>query len=86
MLGLRYLGLSGIEKKLVTLRRKRDKFMQDLIEQHRKAREKSASEEKNKTMIDVLLSLQETEPQYYTDEIIRGMMQVSSPFWPLFVK
>ncbi|KAM0973418.1 hypothetical protein ACFX2C_016750 [Malus domestica] len=27
-------------------------------------------------MVDVLLALQETEPEYYTDEIIRGMLQV----------
>ncbi|KAF2309737.1 hypothetical protein GH714_004871 [Hevea brasiliensis] len=27
-------------------------------------------------MIDVLLGLQENEPEYYTDDIIRGMMQV----------
>nr|GEX23479.1 isoflavone 2'-hydroxylase-like [Tanacetum cinerariifolium] len=29
----------------------------------------------SKTIIDVLLSLQETEPEYYTDEIIRGLIQ-----------
>lgn len=81
---LNYFGISGLEKKLVKLKRKREKFMQDLIEQHRKARERSSSGEKNKTMIDVLLSLQETEPEYYTDEIIRGMMQVSSLFLPCF--
>lgn len=31
---------------------------------------------KTKPMIDVLLSLQETEPETYNDEIIRGLMLV----------
>lgn len=70
-------GSGGLEKRLVVLQRKRDKFMQDLIEQHRKQQRDSGSAERiNKTMIDILLSLQEAEPEYYTDEIIRGMIQV----------
>lgn len=71
------LGLSGLEEKLVMLQRKRDKFMQDLIEQRRILRRNTSSDqERSKTMIDELLSLQESEPEYYTDEIIRGMIQV----------
>jgi cytochrome P450 len=61
------------------LQGKRDKFMQDLIEEHRRRRSDRdpAFEERGKTMINVLLSLQEAEPEYYTDEIIRGMTLVS---------
>ncbi|KAA8528481.1 hypothetical protein F0562_035836 [Nyssa sinensis] len=73
---LKWFGLNGIEKKLQVLQEKRDSFMQDLILEHRKMRSESSCEQRSKTMIDVLLSLQETEPEYYTDEIIRGMMQV----------
>ncbi|CAB4266257.1 unnamed protein product [Prunus armeniaca] len=73
---LNFLGVSGLEKKLVVLQRKRDKFMQDLIEEHRKKQSGSASEQRSKTMVEVLLSLQGNEPEYYTDEIIRGIMQV----------
>lgn len=75
---LKWVGLNKIEKRLAMLHRKRDNFVQDLIEEHRKSRTDSASEQRNKTMIDVLLALQEAEPEYYTDEIIRGMIQVSS--------
>jgi len=52
--------------------------MQDLIEEHRKEKksENYGDQQRTKTMIDVLLSLQENEPAYYTDEIIRGLMQV----------
>jgi cytochrome P450 len=74
---LKYVSANGLEKKLVILQKKRDKFMQDLIEEHRNVHSGSVSEQRSKTMVDVLLSLQGTEPEYYTDEIIRGMMQVS---------
>ncbi|KAJ9674284.1 hypothetical protein PVL29_023689 [Vitis rotundifolia] len=72
---LKWIGLNGIEKKLVILQGKRDGFMQNLIEEHRRMRS-SSCEGRSKTMLDVLLSLQETEPECYTDDIIRGMMQV----------
>ncbi|CAL5418075.1 unnamed protein product [Camellia sinensis] len=48
--------------------------MQDLIEENRRMMSDSASEWRSKTMIDVLLSLQQNEPQYYKDEITRGLM------------
>ncbi|KAM5565793.1 cytochrome P450 81Q32-like [Rosa sericea] len=73
---LNYVGVSKLEKKLLILQKKRDKFLQDLIVQHRQMQSDSASEQRSKTMVDVMLSLQGTEPEYYTDEIIRGMMHV----------
>lgn len=73
---VKHLGVSRLEKKLVKLQKKREKFMQDLIQEHRKMQSGSTSEQKSKTMVDVLLSLQGTEPEYYTDELIRGMMYV----------
>ena len=73
----KWVGLSGLEKRLVILQGKRDKFMQDLIEELRRTRDSSDFEGRTKTMTDVLLSLQEAEPESYTDEIIRGMMLVS---------
>ncbi|GMN35001.1 hypothetical protein TIFTF001_005028 [Ficus carica] len=68
----------GYEKSLIELQEKRDRFMQRLIEENRERASSesstSLSEENNKNMIQVLLFLQENEPDYYTDEIIRGMM------------
>jgi cytochrome P450 len=76
----KWVGSRGLEKRLVVLQGKRDKFMQDLIEEHRRRREGDpAFEERGKAMIEVLLSLQEAEPEYYSDEIIRGMTLVSFP-------
>lgn len=72
---LKWVGLSGTERKLVLLQRRRDGFMQKLIEERRRKRSGSC-EGGSGMMLDVLLSLQETEPECYTDELIRGMMQV----------
>ncbi|PQQ06202.1 cytochrome P450 81D11-like [Prunus yedoensis var. nudiflora] len=55
---LKYVGVTGLEKKLVILQKKRDKFTQDLIGEHRKMQSGSVSEQRSKTMVDVLLSLQ----------------------------
>ncbi|XP_050365905.1 cytochrome P450 81Q32-like [Argentina anserina] len=76
MPALKYVGANGLENKLLILQKKRDRFMQDLIEEHRKGQSGTVSKQRSKTMVEVLLSLQETEPEYYTDDIIRGLMQV----------
>ncbi|KAI8012840.1 40S ribosomal protein S10-2 [Camellia lanceoleosa] len=54
-----------------------DNCVQDLIEEHWRIRSQSecSDEQRNKTMIDVLLSLQDNELEYFKDELIRGMMQ-----------
>lgn len=72
---LKWTGLNKMERKLKILQEKRDKFMQELIEEHKTIRIGSNHHE-DSTMIDALLSLQESEPQYYTDEIIRGLTLV----------
>ncbi|KAF8023191.1 hypothetical protein BT93_F0635 [Corymbia citriodora subsp. variegata] len=74
---LKWLGVSRTEKKLVILQEKRDRFMQNLIDKHRTTRRLLTSEATtSRTMIDVLLSRQEAEPEYYTDGIIKGMIQI----------
>ncbi|KAJ8539529.1 hypothetical protein K7X08_013781 [Anisodus acutangulus] len=70
---LEWIGVNRLEDKVKLLKDKRDKFMQDLIEEHKNRKKGSSVEQKNNTMIDVLLSLQDSEPNYYTDEVIRGM-------------
>ncbi|XVF64146.1 hypothetical protein PTKIN_Ptkin09bG0144300 [Pterospermum kingtungense] len=63
-----------LEKKLIECQSKRDEFMQDLIEQHRKRMMNNCDAKRKKTMIEVLLSLQESEPEYYTDQMIRALV------------
>lgn len=67
------------EKSMMELQRERDGFMQSLIEEHKnqmKSGTCSTSKEGKKTLIEVLLKLQETEPEYYKDELVRGLMLV----------
>ena len=60
----------GFEKKVKTIGKRMDGFLQKLIDEHR-------SERQENTMIDHLLSLQESEPHYNTDKIIKGLILVS---------
>lgn len=79
---LRKMGLKGVEEKLMELQKKRDEFMQSLIDESwsgkgDKSPEAAAVEGgKRKTLIQVLLSLRETEPEYYKDETIKSLMLV----------
>ncbi|CAA3012143.1 cytochrome P450 81E8-like [Olea europaea subsp. europaea] len=66
---LRWIDYKGHEKNLARLSEKMDAFLQGLIEEHR--RNKNGN-----TMIDHLLSLQESQPEYYTDTIIKGIMTI----------
>ncbi|KAG5621342.1 hypothetical protein H5410_006560 [Solanum commersonii] len=54
---------------LTQLGEKLDEFLQDLIDEYRGV-------ENQNTMIDNLLSLQESQPDYYTDDIIKGIILV----------
>ncbi|XP_071911283.1 cytochrome P450 81Q32-like [Coffea arabica] len=75
---LRWVGYGGLEKGVISLHQKRDEFLQGLIDQTRKevAEDGSCSTERRKTIIQKLLSLQEAEPEYYTDEIVKGIIQL----------
>ena len=57
-------------KKLDRLNKRMDMFLQGLINEHRHDRERN-------TMINSFLTLQELQPEYYTDEIIKGQILVS---------
>ncbi|KAK9073406.1 hypothetical protein SSX86_007730 [Deinandra increscens subsp. villosa] len=67
---LQWIDFQGLEKRLLRLKKKSDSFTQKLIERCKSGR----SNEKGKAMkfIDAMLSLQESEPEYYTDDIIKG--------------
>lgn len=79
----RWIGSRGGAKIFDDFHRKMDKFMQDLIDESRGQDGGSFSAKQNSTFIQSLLSLQEAEPQYYTNEIIKGILMVS--ILPIFV-
>ncbi|KAJ9170623.1 hypothetical protein P3X46_018717 [Hevea brasiliensis] len=68
---LNWIDGGRFEKKLKRLGKRSDEFLQRLIDEHRGKKENLES---MNTMIDHLLSLQESEPEYYTDEIIKGLI------------
>ncbi|XVF71419.1 hypothetical protein PTKIN_Ptkin12aG0035700 [Pterospermum kingtungense] len=59
----------GYVKKMKKLGQSMDRFLQKLVDEQKNNRQQN-------NMIDHLLFLQESEPQYYTDEIIKGLMLV----------
>ena len=61
------------ERKVSRLAKRTDAFLQGLIDEHR-----SNKEEERNTMIDHLLSLQQSEPELYGDQIIKGIILVLS--------
>ncbi|XP_038971682.1 cytochrome P450 81Q32-like [Phoenix dactylifera] len=82
---LRLLDHGGVKRKLMRLQEKRDDFMQGLIDEHRrgdrcpvshKAVAGGGGEGRRKTIVDVLLSLQQGDPEYHTDEMIKALLVV----------
>ncbi|CBI33745.3 unnamed protein product, partial [Vitis vinifera] len=71
---LRWIGFGNHEKKLKKITRETKAILQGLIDEHRSGNDKGSVD--NNSMIDHLLSLQKTEPEYYTDDIIKGLVLV----------
>nr|XP_043635839.1 cytochrome P450 81Q32-like isoform X2 [Erigeron canadensis] len=73
---LRVFGMKGLEKRLLMLRKKRNVFFEKLIEQLRALKTGNNKQKEKKNMIEVLLSLQDSDPKYYTDEMITSFVLV----------
>ncbi|KAK8552007.1 hypothetical protein V6N13_120440 [Hibiscus sabdariffa] len=84
---LRWVDFRGLERKMKKFSNKLDKFLQSLLQEHKGMREEdlthrslgsSDSDAGNKgtksTLIDVMLTLQQTEPDFYTDETIKAVI------------
>ncbi|XP_028777202.1 cytochrome P450 81E8-like [Neltuma alba] len=67
---LRWFDYDHVEKRLKSFAKRCDGFMQGLIDEHRNSKQRA------NTMIDHLLSFQELQPEYYTDQIIKGLALV----------
>ncbi|OMP01903.1 Cytochrome P450 [Corchorus olitorius] len=70
---LQLVDYNGYIKKIKEIGKKTDELMQGMVDEHRR---KKGDSTLNNTMITHLLSLQESQPEYYTDEIIKGIIQV----------
>ncbi|KAK1441466.1 hypothetical protein QVD17_07375 [Tagetes erecta] len=72
----KWVGGRGLERKMVALGVKRSVFMQGLLEEHKRKMVVIKKKEDKSNLMEVLLKLQQTEPEYYTNEVIKGLMQV----------
>jgi len=79
---MRLLGVTKYKKKLMKLEKEIDELLQELVDERRSIIKRQTQKEKDqdekKTVLDVMLSLQETEAEYYTDQLIKGMILVRS--------
>ncbi|XP_042449203.1 cytochrome P450 81Q32-like [Zingiber officinale] len=71
----------GLEKRLMRLQRRRDEFWGKLIVLHRERRQSEdngdgVDGEGRETVMDVMLSLQNRDPERYTDDIIKRVMMM----------
>ncbi|KAK9987350.1 hypothetical protein SO802_032301 [Lithocarpus litseifolius] len=73
---LRWMDYGGVQKRLKNLSMTTDAFLQGLVDEHRR------KEEESSTMIDHLLSLHNSQLEYYTDQIIKGLILVSAVSTP----
>ncbi|XVF29628.1 hypothetical protein REPUB_Repub15cG0138500 [Reevesia pubescens] len=69
---LQWVDYKGYKKNVLRINREKDELLQGLVDENR--RKKCAFGSEN-TMINYLLSLQESQPNYYTDEILKGLLQ-----------
>ncbi|KAI8014844.1 Cytochrome P450 81Q32 [Camellia lanceoleosa] len=72
---LRWIDFGNLEKKMLAVQKKMDVFLQGLIDERRNGNKGSSdSIGGTKTMIDNMLELQVSEPEYYSDDIIKGII------------
>ncbi|GAU36829.1 hypothetical protein TSUD_320670 [Trifolium subterraneum] len=68
---LRFFDLDNLEKRCKRIAKRADAFLEGLIEEHRSGNHSS----NGNTMIDNLLKLGELQPEYYSNHIIKGLIQ-----------
>ncbi|KAG8387296.1 hypothetical protein BUALT_Bualt02G0006600 [Buddleja alternifolia] len=66
---LRWIDYGGFTKKMRSAAKEMDEFFQGLVDEHRL--------EKMNTMIGDLLAQQESQPRFYSDQIIKGFLMES---------
>ncbi|XP_027356532.1 isoflavone 2'-hydroxylase-like [Abrus precatorius] len=72
---LQWVDFQGVEKKMVKLMEKLDRFLQKLLDEQRRNRHvDEGNPQGNVTLIGVMLDLQQTEPQFYTHETVKAVI------------
>ncbi|XP_058221154.1 cytochrome P450 81C13-like isoform X1 [Rhododendron vialii] len=74
---LRWVDYQGVEKSMRAVQGKRDGFLQGLVDEFRRKREANCVDDyKSSTLIGTLLRLQESEPEFYTEDVIKSVILV----------
>ncbi|XP_065874586.1 cytochrome P450 81Q32-like [Euphorbia lathyris] len=78
---LQWIDYGGVEKKMKRLMKKMDGFLQKLIDEHRNDDVVDLSDlrdgKRKLSLVDVMLSLKKTQPEFYTDQTIKGVIQTT---------
>jgi hypothetical protein len=75
---MRWFDVFGVRNKILAVVSRRDAFMRRLINAERRRLGEGGGQGDKKSMIAVLLTLQKTEPDLYTDTMITALCAVSS--------
>ncbi|KAL6847299.1 hypothetical protein ACP4OV_023152 [Aristida adscensionis] len=68
--------LRGVDAALAGLQARRDAFVAGLIDARRRRRDAGGRDSEKRGVIDELLWLQDTDPEFYTDTVIKGIVLV----------
>ncbi|KAE8652315.1 cytochrome P450 81Q32 [Cucumis sativus] len=71
---MKWIGFGGYEKILAKSAIWADRFVQELVDEHRN--KKVLGREEQSSLLHRLLELQLSQPEYYTDQIIKGLVLV----------
>ncbi|XP_019450890.1 PREDICTED: isoflavone 2'-hydroxylase-like [Lupinus angustifolius] len=72
---LKLIDFKGMTKKMVKMMNKMDNFLQMLVDEHERNRAiTEVKDPKHMTLIDVMLDLRQTEPEFYTNETVKGVI------------
>jgi cytochrome P450 len=75
---LRWFDVFGVRNKILDAVGRRDAFLGRLIDGERRRLDAGGDESESKSMIAVLLTLQKSEPEVYTDTVITALCAVSA--------
>lgn len=76
---LKWIGYKGIEKKMDLTYVKRNEYLTRLLDEFRQEKSITTDDRakgKKTTLIETLLSLQDSEPEFYTDDLIKSLLMV----------
>ncbi|KAK2660209.1 hypothetical protein Ddye_006742 [Dipteronia dyeriana] len=71
---LRWLTYFGVEKQLIKVHKKRDAYIQALLDTLQNNYNPVPGGEISRPIIDVLLKLRESEPEFYTNDVVKGII------------